>query len=445
MITDSKNELLFFVWRRCISGTALIVMLLTDTSTGMGACTCKLRFRDSLLLFLVPNHCHLVVLPMIFDSSLPEFLPGSSSNFKPRFSPDGLVSMSTVISDPTHSIQRTSSPIRKWTRVRKNGVATASWVSHDEDINMAEPSSSFFLGEEVLIPDDLPESVWQVHFRNSETELTDRKETEFLLQLYKQTSGRWPVIYDRWQMHPVYGPRGKSLESLKARFARVILKLIEADLLQRRKPSTSMERLQVSQQIKYQPIHFARFNEKHEYLRRLFLQNAFKRTGTNEVDKLFGELMRVPSLNLKKRLPQSKPPLTSGPHASSNLVSVVQSEVSTSEYSRIKAILKAVGIDRTKMTITPKVLRLLAVVEKEAATLLMMRDSLQRKKQELELLRTSTGSAHANVRSRYSGAPATNNIPPGNSTGTVNSSSTPALTPGSVIGASNLGQQKRKR
>ena len=382
---------------------------------------------------------------MFFDPPSSEALAEGISNLPVRFSPGGLAPMCAVLSDPV-SIQKQMKLCQSggWARKRQQGRYSFGWSRDDDDEYMGEAPTPAFVGEEGLIPDTIPESVWQDHFRQQDSDLADRKELEFLLQLYKQCAGRWPVIYDRWQGHPVYGMRGKSLESLKGRLNKVVLKLMEIDLLQRRKPSTSMERLQVSQQLKYLPLFAVRFNEKHDYLRRIFLHNSFKRPLVNDIDKLVGELMRLPNLAVKKRGHISRPPTPPGPQAATASVASIQSEISGSEMTRIRAILKCVGVEREGIILTPKITRLMSVVEKEAAILLMMRDSLQRKKQELEILRSGGGNGPNSFRHKGT-------IPGGiSSSGPVTASQTstvtpvPATSPVSAVVPAII-QQKRKR
>lgn len=369
---------------------------------------------------------------MIYDDSLSEFVPGGSgSRLTTKFAPPGLPSMSTVLADPISSPGKMKGHVRRWRRTRIPNAMTTVWSATDADVEMGG-GISIFQGEESLVPESIPDDLWQTHFRQHDAELNDRKETEYLLQLYKQTSGRWPVIYDRWQMHPVYGLRGKSVESLKSKFNKVAIRLIEIDLLQRKRPATTIERIQFSQQLKYLPIFAMKFNEKNEFLRRLFLENSFKRPSTSDQDKMMNEIMRIPSLAMKKRQ-QGKPPVTPGPHLASSLIQTVHNDISNSEYNRVKAALKGLGADKSNLTMTPKVARLVAVVEREAAALLMMRDSLQRKRQELEILRTSGGNASSGVRMRQSGpAP----VPPAPAV-PVNL----AAPPQSIT----ISQQKRKR
>ncbi len=143
-----------------------------------------------------------------------------------------------------------------------------------------------------------------------------------------------------------------------------------------------------------------KYNEKNEYLRRVFLENEFRRESSAEAtaacEKSANEIMRVPNLTMKHKknmagggTAPAKPSLVPGPQLASSLIQSVHSEVSLAESNRLKAILKNLGIDRTSMQRTPKLSKLFSIVEREAHTLLMMRDSLQRKKQELEILRTS--------------------------------------------------------
>lgn len=266
------------------------------------------------------------------------------------------------------------------------------------------PSIHVFQGEEDIVPDSIPDSLWQSHFRQHDAELNDRKETEYLLQLYKRTSGRWPVIYDRWQTHPVYGLRGKSLESLKSKFNKVVMKLFEIDILRQKRPATTVERIQISQQLKYLPIFSMKYNEKNEFLRRLFLENSFKRNA-QEFEKYIGEILKVPSMSMKKKTQQIRAGSVPGPVLASSLVPSTEADFTSSEFSRVKSVLASLGIDRSAAMSTPKLAKLFASVEKEAGTLLMMRDSLQRKKQELEILRSNGGSGGLGMRARATGSP----------------------------------------
>jgi hypothetical protein len=354
--------------------------------------------------------------------------------------------MITVISDPLADANRLDRPVRKWKRSQsfRQATGTSAWAPYDEDEKMEDDKAkvlSGFSGEESLIPETIPDELWQSHFRQHDAELNDRKETEHLLWLYKQCSGRWPVIYDRWQLHPVYGPRGKSLESLKSKFNKVIMKLLEIDIVQKRKPANSMERMQVSQPLKYLPIFCMKYNEKNEYLRRLFLENQFKRQSSPDAtavcDKFMNELMRIPNMTMKHKKNMAKPPIVPGPQLASSQIHSVHSEISLAESNRLKAVIKSLGIDRSIMMCTPKIAKLFSIVEREAHTLLMMRDSLQRKKQELEILRTSGGinSVGQTRAPRIMPAPpAVGSIPP-QSTNAVDM----------MMTAAAAQQQKRKR
>jgi hypothetical protein len=380
---------------------------------------------------------------MMYDESLDDFIVGGGTSQLPvKFAPQGPPPMIPVLIELPPSDSSVSRGSRSWRLEHVPREIGLKWVPQNQDAPMEEASSTIFHGEESLLPETISDTIWQSHFRHQDTELADRKETEILLKLYLQSCGRWPVIHDRWVSHPVYGSRGRSLEALKSRFSRLVTKLVEIDLFQRKKPSSNSERLQVSQQLKYLPLFTMKYNEKNEYLRRIFLLNSDKRGSSPELDKLMNELTRIPTLNMKKRLPSLKAPLTPGPHAASSLMANVQAELSASEYLRVKSLLKSVGLDRAGMSITPKIARLLSVVEREAATLLIMRDSLQRKKQELEILRSSGGAGVTRLRN------APQSTPP---------STTAALTPVTVSApllsapaaqasqSLSLSQQKRKR
>ena len=341
---------------------------------------------------------------MIYDPAVSEFVAGGVGSRLPnRFAPPGLPSMSTVLADPLSSVNRTQGPVQKWKRSRMFDMANSAfmWKREDDDQEMSDDKEKALLvfnGEEAVIPETIPDDIWQNHFRQHDADLSDRKETEFLLSLYRQCSGRWPVIYDRWQSHPVFGPRGKSMESLKSKFNKVVVKLLEIDAVKRRKAITASERMQATQSLRWLPIFAMKYNEKNEYLRRVFLENEFRRESSTDAtaacEKCVNEIMRVPNLTMKHKKTMGgggpgKPSLIPGPQLSSTMIQSVHSEISLAESNRLKAILKSLGLDRSSMQRTPKLSKLFSIVEREAHTLLMMRDSLQRKKQELEILRTS--------------------------------------------------------
>lgn len=340
---------------------------------------------------------------MIYDATVSEFVAGGVGSKVPtRLAPPGLPSMTTILADPLSRINRLQRPVQRWKRSKMLDMeySASTWTRENDDQEMQDEHHrvhTVFSGEEGLIPDTIPEDIWQSHFRQHDADLSDRKETEFLLSLYKQCSGRWPVVYDRWQSHPVFGPRGKSIESLKSKFNKVMLKLLEVDALKRRKATTATERIQATQSLRWLPIFAMKFNEKNEYLRRVFLENEFRRESSSEAmtacEKYVNELMRVPNLTMKHKKTMtggpSKPTLVAGPQLASSLIQSVHTEMSLAESNRLKAILKSLGVDRTSMQRTPKLSKLFSIVERETHTLLMMRDSLQRKKQELEILRTS--------------------------------------------------------
>ena len=343
---------------------------------------------------------------MIYDPAVSEFVAGGVGSRLPnRFAPPGLPSMTTVLSDPLSSINKIQRPVQKWKRSRviDSQNSASVWKRENEDELMSDDKDKALMilnGEDALIPETIPDDIWQNHFRQHDADLSDRKETEFLLLLYRQCSGRWPVIYDRWQSHSVFGPRGKSMESLKSKFNKVMVKLLEVDSLKRKNASTAADRMQATQSLRWLPIFAMKYNEKNEYLRRVFLENEFRRESSAEAtaacEKSVNEIMRVPNLTMKHKKNMAgggtapgKPSLVPGPQLASSLIQSVHSEVSLAESNRLKAILKNLGIDRTSMQRTPKLSKLFSIVEREAHTLLMMRDSLQRKKQELEILRTS--------------------------------------------------------
>lgn len=323
---------------------------------------------------------------MWYDDNVAEFVPGGScSAFSHKLVSPGLPSMYPVVSDPLTAENKLDRPVKRWklTKVGGDSRIASSWVA-EGDSEMAES----FYGEECLLPDSIPDELWQTHFRQHDAELSDRKETEYLLSLYKECSGRWPVIYDRWQMHAVYGLRGKSVESLKSKFNKVVMKLLEIDLLTKKKPASNLERMQMmSQSLRYLPIFSIKYNEKNEYLRRLFLENK-----RQPDERALAEILRVPNMSIKKK-PAPRAMAAPGTVLASASIPNLLNEISASDSNRIKLILSALGIKRDTLTKTPKISKLLAIVEKETHTLIMMRDSLQRKKQELEILKTTGASA----------------------------------------------------
>jgi hypothetical protein len=333
---------------------------------------------------------------MLYHDDVGEFVPGDPGTHFPHvMGPPGLVPLTTCVSDSFVPKSGVTS-VRKWKRVRPAlGGPTASVWGTDSDETMEDVRLTTKCIEELLIPDEIPEDVWQMYFRQGDSELNDKRETEFLLSLYKECSGRWPVIYDRWQSHGIYGPRGKSIESIKAKFNRAVTKLLEVDAISRSKKPSS-DRSGHNRSLKYLPLFSMKYNEKNEYLRRMFLDNEYKRQKVSEAsanaDRYLGDLMRIPNMTVKMKKgqrsgqPSNLPP---GPHLMSGLIQSVHSEISLSESNRVKAVVKGLGINRAEMMRTPQLAKLFAIVERETHMLLMMRDSVQRKKQELEIVKTS--------------------------------------------------------
>lgn len=380
---------------------------------------------------------------MLNTETAAEFVPGGLGVSKPlRCAPPGLPSLIPSLTDPVGFSKKFKKSARPWkhsvTSLRSPGVK--GWIPVDAEDGMDEECTEF-TGEEALLPDHIPDDLWQTHFRQHDAELNDRKETEYLLSLYKDCSGRWPVIYDRWQTHRVYGLRGKSIESLKSRFNKVVMKLLEIDILQTRKPEHNIERMQVLQSLRFLPIFSIKYNEKNEYLRRIFLENSLKRQHPDALqEKALAEVMRVPNLTMKKRSNRSQALVAPGTVLASSNITNIQTEVSPADMNRIKAMLKSLGIDREDLSKTPKIGRLLATIEKETHTLIMMRDSLQRKKQELEILKSTGANGSQNQSSQRIKQlqPATPPINPTHNAHTV-------LMEAAAAAASASMQQKRKR
>ena len=102
---------------------------------------------------------------MLFDDSLPEFVPGGScSNMPVKFAPPGLPPMYTVLSDPIASKNRMAESVTGWKLSRVGQGSVSKWSRTEEDERMSD-QSSIFHGEECLVPESIPDDLWQSHFR----------------------------------------------------------------------------------------------------------------------------------------------------------------------------------------------------------------------------------------------------------------------------------------
>jgi DNA methyltransferase 1-associated protein 1 len=108
-----------------------------------------------------------------------------------------------------------------------------------------------------------------------------KEETDYLVNVYQECNGKWPVIVDRYD----WGVPTRSMEDLKARFYH-----ISAKLLQRQTPITAMTGPQYSL---YETL--SKFDPKQEADRKR-LADAHLFRGKAEVDEeavLLSELQRI--------------------------------------------------------------------------------------------------------------------------------------------------------
>jgi hypothetical protein len=326
---------------------------------------------------------------MMFDDSLPDLDFGESGGCDSiHLGPPGLPPLVHVVSNPHLMDNKLSAPVRRWEK-RAVGFSRSRWCPVEE---LGPSESTTAACEDDVVPDTIPDDIWQTHFRQTESDLSDKKEAEYILSLFRQCSGRWPVIYDRWLSHPIYGERGRPLESLKSKFFKVNSKLLEIDALQRNQPTNNSERAAVLSSVRLLLPFTLRYNEKNEFLRRAVKELQWKQTAKDldEQQKMLAEITRLPTISIRKKAP--KPTLPVGASLASQSTPSPLADLSQAEGNRVRAVLKALGLDRAKMATTPSLQKRFALIEREAHALIMLRDSLNRKRQELEILRTGGNS-----------------------------------------------------
>ncbi|KAK5163743.1 swr complex subunit [Saxophila tyrrhenica] len=158
----------------------------------------------------------------------------------------------------------TTRPGRRWERVDTRGNERASDFTH------------YNTKPEIPTYDD---ATYEQHLTHPHW---TKGETDYLLETYLESNGKWPVIIDRYSY-----PEGsnRSMEELKSRFYQ-----ISATILQLRTPITSMTAPEYSL---YETL--SNFNPKQEASRKQLAEGHLSRP-QNEVDEegvLLSELQRI--------------------------------------------------------------------------------------------------------------------------------------------------------
>ena len=185
----------------------------------------------------------------------------------------------------------------------------------------------------------------------------DRTESELLLSLYRSTGGRWPVIYDRWSSDPVYGTKGRSLESLKSRFEKMANKLIAADV-----PRLA-------------------YNEQYDLQRRNFLENAYGKDPSviENLSKIARDLFR--SRPRPKPRTELNPPGRVGVGLAGRMP-----ELSAGEAEKVRIVAESLGINLAGRARTVRVQKILSSIAKQLHSLVLLKESISAKISELDAL-----------------------------------------------------------
>ena len=286
-----------------------------------------------------------------FAEHLNDFLPpsgvaGSSASSKQLGKVSFLVQ--TESSTPSHQP-------KKWVRAPLlTQGSTRSTISVWQPEGSA-PRITRPFGEELLVPAYLDTDTWNLTIRGIETDWQDKTETDLLLSLYRSCGGRWPVIHDRWQSDPVYGSKGRTLESLKARFAKVFSKLQDSPSL--------------------------RYSEIYDQHRRQFLDQHLQKDPAvvDQQQRQARELFRS-KLRLKGKPENPRV----GVFTAAALAK--HPELSPVESEKVKAAAAALGLDLFGTARTLRVQRLLAGIVKQLHCLVLLKESVATKIRDTESL-----------------------------------------------------------
>jgi len=266
-----------------------------------------------------------------------------------------------------------SASSKKWTKVpvrvgKHFGIQV--WQS-DPMVNENE-ELEHVLGEELLIPAFLDVELWTTNIKPMDHDWNDKTETDLLLTLYRSSGGRWPIVYDRWVCDAVYGTRGRTLEHLKARFYRVVTKLLDLDASHNTLPG--------------HPFLTNRYNELYDAQRRQFNELNFSKDASTleNQTKLIKDLFRS---KLRIKIKAETPTQRLGVFVAANLAK--QLEMSLGDLEKVKAAAESLGVNLHGEARTLRVQKMLAAVSKQIHSLILLKESISIKSRQLESLRAA--------------------------------------------------------
>jgi hypothetical protein len=138
------------------------------------------------------------------------------------------------------------------------------------------------------IPGFIDPEVWNAAIRplDPQGDWGERSETEYLLNLYRATGGRWVVIHDRWCQR--FGSASRTVEQLKSRFVKVLAKMIDLKLC-------------TSGSVNF------RYNELYDQQRRNFNERLWKRDPllSDQTIRIIKDLFKKKKAPMLPSLPSS--------------------------------------------------------------------------------------------------------------------------------------------
>ena len=312
-----------------------------------------------------------------FSDELADFLPTSSrrhADSPPHLFDESVYGKASVSTSALHGVGGSFSETfcRRWAKQPvkvSNSFDIKVWQA-EEVMHNGHDQLERVYGEEFLVPSFIDIDLWNSCIKPMDHDWNDKTETDLLLSLFRATGGRWPVIFDRWQIDAVYGTRGRTLEILKARFYRITSKLIELD--------TTHSSLQSH------PLLINRYNEHYDAQRRLFNEQNFSKdlATLDQQAKLVRDLFRS-KVKTKQKAESFKPGVFPG----SALAKFP--EIPVQDIDKVRDAAEALGLSLIGDARTLRVQKLLAGITKQLHSLVLMKESISLKTRQLESLRAT--------------------------------------------------------
>jgi hypothetical protein len=281
------------------------------------------------------------------------------------------------------------------------------------------------------IPAFIDPEVWNAAIRPMDQtgDWGERADTEFLLNLYRATGGRWIVVHDRWCAR--YGTRARTMEQLKSRFVKVIAKMIDLKLCTSGNGNF-------------------RYSELYDTQRRNFLERTWKRDSAvlEQTARIVKDLFKK-----NKKAPVSGP-VASGPSSGVRVgVSLASQlakspEVSAELAERLRFICNSLGVDKVENRGFLRSLRIqkaAAAVNKLIHSVLIVKEVIAAKKPGANVVLgiSSAAGPAGNAAAVYASSP---QVPNGGTTSTAAPGAVRVrVQPGGVSAAATQSRATKKR